>query len=43
MHGATVAIEEGAEYTGRLDANFELPPELGGASHGSAHGTSRKR
>jgi cytoskeletal protein CcmA (bactofilin family) len=39
MHGATVAIEEGAQYTGRLDANFELPPELGG----SAHTTSRKR
>jgi len=30
MHGASVAIEEGAAYTGRLDAQFDLPPELGG-------------
>lgn len=30
MHGASVAIEEGAAYTGRLDAQFDLPPELSG-------------
>ncbi|MBX3229000.1 MAG: polymer-forming cytoskeletal protein [Labilithrix sp.] len=31
IHGESVAIDEGAEYVGRLDAQFELPPELGGA------------
>lgn len=30
VHGESVAIDEGAEYVGRLDAQFELPPELGG-------------
>ncbi len=29
IHGA-VAIDEGAEYTGNLVADFELPEELGG-------------
>jgi len=32
--GESVAIDEGAEYTGRLMAEFELPPELGGSSGG---------
>jgi cytoskeletal protein CcmA (bactofilin family) len=30
--GESVAIEEGAEFTGRLDADFELPPELAGGA-----------
>ncbi len=30
----SVAIEEGAEYVGRLLAEFELPPELGGSDGG---------
>lgn len=29
-----VSIEEGAEYVGRLLADFELPPELGGSGAG---------
>jgi len=40
MHGESVAIEEGAEYTGRLDADFELPPELGGS--GKSPGARRR-
>ncbi len=31
MQGESVSLEEGAEFVGRLDAVFELPPELGGA------------
>lgn len=34
MRGESVAIDDGAEFTGRLDAEFELPPELGGSSGG---------
>ena len=34
IHGESVAIDDGAEYVGRLDAQFELPPELGGSSSG---------
>jgi cytoskeletal protein CcmA (bactofilin family) len=34
LHGESVAIDEGAEFVGRLDANFELPAELGGAHGG---------
>ena len=32
IRGESVAIEEGAEFVGRLDSEFELPPELGGSS-----------
>lgn len=34
VQGESVAIEEGAEFVGRLDAAFELPAELGGATGG---------
>jgi cytoskeletal protein CcmA (bactofilin family) len=34
MHAESVSLEEGAEFVGRLDAAFELPAELGGASGG---------
>ena len=34
VQGESVALEEGAEFVGRLDATFELPAELGGASGG---------
>lgn len=34
VHGESVAIEEGAEFAGRLDADFELPPELMGGGGG---------
>jgi len=26
--GAEVTLEEGASFTGRIEADFELPPEL---------------
>lgn len=38
VKGAEVAIDEGAEFAGRLDCDFELPPELGGSG-----GRSSKR
>ncbi|MEO7093806.1 MAG: polymer-forming cytoskeletal protein, partial [Polyangiales bacterium] len=34
VQGESVAIEEGAEFVGRLDAAFELPAELGGTTGG---------
>ncbi len=37
MQGEHVSIEEGAEFAGRLDCEFELPPELTGST------SSRKR
>ncbi len=32
IHGEAVAMDEGAEFNGRLSTDFELPPELGGSS-----------
>lgn len=32
VQGESVALEEGAEFVGRLDASFELPAELSGAT-----------
>jgi cytoskeletal protein CcmA (bactofilin family) len=32
IHGETFSLDEGAEFAGRLDADFELPPELNIAS-----------
>jgi cytoskeletal protein CcmA (bactofilin family) len=40
MQGESVSLDEGAEFVGRLDATFELPAELGGASGG---GGGRRR
>lgn len=34
VRGEAVAIDDGAEFTGRLDAEFELPPELMGGTSG---------
>jgi cytoskeletal protein CcmA (bactofilin family) len=31
-----VVIDDGARFSGRLDCEFDLPPELGGASAGDA-------
>ncbi len=30
LRGSEISIEEGAQVSGRIDAEFELPPELGG-------------
>jgi cytoskeletal protein CcmA (bactofilin family) len=32
IRGSSVSIEEGATVSGRIDAEFDLPPELGGKS-----------
>jgi cytoskeletal protein CcmA (bactofilin family) len=32
MYGESVAIDEGAEFNGRLHSEFELPAELGGSA-----------
>jgi cytoskeletal protein CcmA (bactofilin family) len=34
IHSPSVAIDDGAEFSGRLSVDFELPPELGGSSGG---------
>ena len=30
LKGSSISLEEGAEFAGRIDAEFELPAELGG-------------
>jgi len=32
IRGTSISIEEGANVSGRIDAEFDLPPELGGKS-----------
>jgi cytoskeletal protein CcmA (bactofilin family) len=43
LRGTAVSIEDGARYSGRLDCEFDLPPELGGASRGEARGRTPVR
>jgi cytoskeletal protein CcmA (bactofilin family) len=43
LHGTAVSIEDGARYSGRLDCEFELPPELGGTSRGEVRGRTSSR
>ena len=38
LRGSAVAIDEGARFSGRLDCEFDLPTELGGASRTEARG-----
>ncbi len=38
LRGSAVVIDEGARFAGRLDCDFELPPELGGASRAAPEG-----
>src|SRR5215469_5945082 len=38
LRGSAVLIEDGARVAGRLDCEFELPPELGGSSRPAAEG-----
>jgi cytoskeletal protein CcmA (bactofilin family) len=42
VQGSAVAIDDGARFSGRLDCEFELPPELGGSS-GEARGRASAR
>jgi cytoskeletal protein CcmA (bactofilin family) len=43
LRGPTVSIEDGARYSGRLENEFDLPPELGGTSRGEARGRTPVR
>lgn len=43
LRGSAVAIDEGARFSGRLDCEFDLPPELGGSSRSEARGRSAAR
>ncbi len=43
LRGAAISMEEGARYSGRLDCEFDLPPELGGASRGETRGRTPAR
>jgi cytoskeletal protein CcmA (bactofilin family) len=38
LRGSAVSMEDGARFSGRLESEFELPPELGGASRGEPRG-----
>jgi cytoskeletal protein CcmA (bactofilin family) len=38
IRGTPVVIEDGAHFSGRLESEFELPPELGGVSRGETRG-----
>jgi len=38
LRGSAVAIDDGARFSGRLDCEFELPPELGGTSRNESRG-----
>jgi cytoskeletal protein CcmA (bactofilin family) len=44
LRGTSVSIDDGAKYSGRLDCEFDLPPELGGTSRsdGRARAPARR-
>jgi cytoskeletal protein CcmA (bactofilin family) len=44
LHGSAIAIDDGARFAGRLDCEFDLPPELGGAPRedARARGSTRR-
>jgi cytoskeletal protein CcmA (bactofilin family) len=37
-----VSIDDGARFSGRLDCEFELPPELGGAAEARGRASARR-
>jgi cytoskeletal protein CcmA (bactofilin family) len=43
LRGSAVAIDEGARFSGRLDCEFDLPPELGGSSRNDTRGRAAAR
>jgi cytoskeletal protein CcmA (bactofilin family) len=43
VRGTVVSMEDGARYSGRLDCEFDLPPELGGASRSETRGRTPAR
>ncbi|HLK36863.1 MAG TPA: polymer-forming cytoskeletal protein [Polyangiaceae bacterium] len=44
LRGTAVSIDDGARFSGRLDCEFDLPPELGGTPRGEsrARGPARR-
>jgi cytoskeletal protein CcmA (bactofilin family) len=43
LKGSAVAIDDGARFSGRLDCEFDLPPELGGGeTRAAARGSARR-
>jgi cytoskeletal protein CcmA (bactofilin family) len=43
LRGSAVAIDDGARFTGRLDCEFDLPPELGGAARAEPRSRASSR
>jgi cytoskeletal protein CcmA (bactofilin family) len=43
LRGTAISIDEGARFSGRLDSEFELPPELGGTSRIEGRGRAVTR
>ena len=43
VRGSAVVIDDGARFTGRLDCEFDLPPELGGAARPEPRGRAASR
>lgn len=43
VRGSAVVIDEGARFSGRLDCEFELPPELSGTPRPEARGRAAAR
>ncbi len=43
VQGPSVVIDDGARFTGRLDCEFDLPPELGGSSSEARARASARR
>jgi len=41
LAGAEVSLDEGASFHGRIDAEFDLPAELGGSPRAASHGRGR--
>lgn len=43
VKSSAVMIDDGARFTGRLDCDFDLPPELGGAPRGETRARAPSR
>jgi cytoskeletal protein CcmA (bactofilin family) len=43
LRSTAVSIEEGARFAGRLECEFDLPPELDGAARGETRGRPATR
>ncbi len=43
LRGSAFVIDDGARFSGRLDCEFDLPPELGGVAQPPARGRAPTR